>query len=719
MVLNKFLQNIKSIKTVDGAIDFLKSNFDFTDSVEKALTYSIDSHKEQFRKSGEPYVVHPILVATVTAYYSNDEHMVIAALLHDVVEDTAITIEEIDKEFGKDVACIVDGLTKIVEIREIELIDTKDDRKLLSSALTFRKMLIASIKDVRIMVVKLCDRIHNMLTLDALSLEKQKKIAEETLVVYAPIAHRLGISTIKNLLEDLSFSFLFPLEFNKIDTYIKAYQQKIQLNLNEFLSNTKILLAKNGYLDEDIKIYSRVKHYYSIYLKMQRKGVNIDEVLDLYAIRIMVNEPIDCYNILGIIHINYKPLVARFKDYISVPKENGYQTVHTTVFSNSKIYEVQIRTFDMHNIAEYGVAAHWKYKSGGNNSQGPNLDWLQSLASNEANVEEFYNDAKQDLYSEDIVVYSPKGEIFTLPRGATAYDFAYSVHTDVGNKAIEANINKIKKPLLTQLKSGDIISIKTGEHVIPRCTWQDMVQTTKAIKSIKALCHSRLNNIDKLTSQNIINTIFSRYKNSILDEVQDLNLTNLQKIVYNLDHLLQVKKTLLDYVRKKDGLIARFKIQILNLKRIQFDNVLVYSNFSINSVSFDHCCHPKFGDDIVALKESKDVVVHHKMCETAYKKIKKQQQMLYCDWVKDKFYKYKMVASIPSVRGEMAKLLTHLSVDHEATILFIEYGKDKYAPTQYCSIDFEIKNDNKQEVRALIEQKVKIVEFYMNIDAYK
>ena len=719
MVLNKFFKSVKSIKTIDGAIDFLKLHFDFTEGIQKALQYSVISHENQFRKSGEPYVVHPILVATVTAYYSNDEHMVIAALLHDVVEDTDISIVEVEQEFGIDVACIVDGLTKIVEIREHELSDSMDDRKLLSSALTFRKMLIASIKDVRIMVVKLCDRLHNMLTLEALSTEKQRKISEETLVVYAPIAHRLGISTIKNILEDLSFSFLFPEEFSKIDNYIKSYQQKIQLNLNKFLSSTKILLEKNGYLDDDVQISSRVKHYYSIYLKLQRKGVSIDEVLDLYAIRIVVKESIDCYNVLGIIHINYKPLVARFKDYIAVPKENGYQTVHTTVFSNSKIYEVQIRTSDMHNIAEFGVAAHWKYKNGGNNAKGPNLDWLHSLASNEANVEEFYNDAKQDLYSEDIVVYSPKGEIFTMPRGATAYDFAYSIHTDVGNKAIEASINKIKKPLLTQLKSGDIVSIETGKDVIARCTWQDMVQTTKAIKSIKVLCHSRLNNIDKLTSQNIIKTIFSKFKNSISDEIEELKITNLQKIVYNFDHLRQVQKTLLDHMRKKMGLIARFKIQTLNLKRIQFDNVLVYSNFSINSVLFDHCCHPKFGDDIVAFKELKEVVVHHKMCETAYKKIKEQQEMLYCDWVKDKFYKYKMVASIPSTRGEMAKLLTYLSVDHEATILFIEYGKDKYAANQYCSIDFEIKNDNKQEVRELIEKKVKIVEFYMNIDAYK
>jgi len=718
-VLNKFLKTVKSINTINGAIDFLKENFEFTPSVKKALAYSISSHEKQFRKSGEPYVVHPILVSAITAYYSADEHMVISALLHDVVEDTEVTIEEIESQFGTDVACIVDGLTKIVEIREHELSPSGDEKKLLSSALTFRKMLIASIKDVRIMVVKLCDRLHNMLTLEALPLAKQKKISEETLVVYAPIAHRLGISTIKNVLEDLSFSYLFPTEYLKIDEHIKEYQQKTQLMLNDFLSNLKILLEKNGYLSTDIKIHSRVKHYYSIYLKMQRKGVSIDEVLDLYAIRILVKEPIDCYNVLGMIHINNKPLIARFKDYISVPKENGYQTVHTTIFSNSKIYEVQIRTFDMHEIAEYGVAAHWKYKNGGNNSKGPNLDWLHSLASSNDNVEEFYNDAKQDLYSEDIVVYSPKGEIFTLPRGATAYDFAYDIHTDVGNKAIQANINKIKKPLLTELKSGDIISIKTGEDVIPRCSWQDMVKTTKAIKSIKALCHSRVNNIDQLTSKNIINTIFSRYKNSILDELKDFSLPNIQKIVYNLDHLKHIRKILLDYVRKNDGLIARFKIQTLNLKRIQFDNVLVYSNFSINSVSFDHCCHPKVGDDIIALKDAKDVIVHHKMCESAYKKIVEQNQMLYCDWVKDKFYKYKMVVSIPSVRGEIAKLLKHLSVDHEATILFIEYGKDQHSAQQYCSIDFEIKNDNKKEVRELIEQKAKVIEFYLNIDAYR
>ncbi len=717
--MDKFLKKIKKINTVEGAVDILKSTFTFNDKVQEALNFSIISHKTQFRKSGEPYVVHPILVAAITAYYSNDESMLIASLLHDVVEDTVVSIEIIERDFGKDIAHIVDGLTKIVEIREHELAPSGDNQKLISSALTFRKMLIASIDDVRVMVVKLCDRLHNMMTLDALSNAKQKRISEETLVVYAPIAHRLGISTIKNMLEDLSFYYLFPNEYEKIDLYLQQYQQEMQLTLNNFLSNTERILAKNGYEGSDVQIFSRIKHHYSIYLKMQRKGVSIDEVLDLYAIRILLKEPIDCYNVLGLIHTTYKPLIARFKDYVSIPKENGYQTIHTTVFSNSKIYEVQIRTFDMHSIAEYGVAAHWKYKSGAASSTTPNLDWLHTLASNDVNVEEFYDDAKQDLFSEDIVVYSPKGDIFNLPRGATAFDFAYTIHTDVGNHALEAIINKVKKPLLSQLKSGDIVAIETHNHIIPRCTWVDMVQTTKAKKSIKVLCHNRLKHIDDLSSKNIMNTIFSRYKETILDDLNEIKLSNLSKIVYNLDHLKNIKKSIENYIIKNDGLIARIKIQTLGLKKIQFDNVIVYSNFSINSVSFDHCCHPKFGDDIVAFKDGKEVVVHHKMCETAYKRMKKNQQMVFCEWLKDKFYRYTMVVSIPSTRGELAKLLTYLSVDHEATILAVDYGKDYHSSTQYCTIEFEIKNDNKESVRLFCEQKTKVVEFYLAQDAYK
>jgi GTP pyrophosphokinase len=718
--LNRFLESLKDIQTIESSIELLKVHFELTENVQNALELSIKAHEGQNRKSGEPYVIHPILVAVITAYFSHDEHMVIAALLHDVVEDTDTSLETIEDLFGSDVAHIVNGLTKITEIREHELVSSQDDTKLLFSALTFRKMLIASIDDVRVVVVKLCDRVHNMLTLDALPENKQKRISEETLLVYAPIAHRLGIAAIKNVLEDVAFFYIYPEEYEKIDSYMKEYQQKMQLNLNKFVSKAKNVLDKNGF-HEGVKILSRIKHYYSIYLKMQRKGVSIDEVLDLFAIRILVKEPIDCYKALGVINTNFKPLVSRLKDYISIPKENGYQTIHTTVFSNSKIFEVQIRTNEMHEIAEFGVAAHWKYKDGATAGKAPKLDWLHSLASNDASVEEFYDDAKQDLYSEDIVVYSPKGDIFMMPRGSTAFDFAYEIHTDVGNHAVEAMVNKVKRPLLTQLKSGDIVSIVTGNHIIPRCTWQDMVQTTKAKKSIKVICQNRLHHIDDLSSKNIINTIFSRYKEDITEDLDEelIRQSNFPKTVYNLDHLKNVKMQIQRSIRAKEGLIARLKVQSLGLRKIQFDNVLIYSNFSINSVSFDHCCHPKFGDSIVALKHNKDVVIHHKMCESAYKQIKKNNHMLFCDWVKDKFYKYKMVVSLPNVRGELARLLTYLSVEHEATVLSVDYDRDEYASNQYCTVDFEIKNDNKEQVQKFIEQKVKIIEFYMSLDAYK
>ena len=712
--MDSFLTNLKDIRDIDSAIAELKLRIEFTPKLELALAFCIEAHKNQFRKSGEPYVVHPILVAAITAYFSNDETMVVSALLHDVVEDTDYNLEHIKSQYGEDTAHIVDGLTKIVEIREHEFSSSNSDTKQLASSLSFRKMLIASIDDVRVLVVKLCDRVHNMLTLDAFVSEKQKRIAEETLVVYAPIAHRLGISIIKNTLEDLAFYYLYPDEYKRIDEYIENYQQKIQLNFNHFVSQTKDTLHKMGYDSKKIQILSRIKHHYSIYLKMQRKGINIDEVLDLLAIRILVEDELDCYRVLGLMHIEHKPLIARFKDYIATPKENGYKTIHTTIFYDSKIYEVQIRTFNMHDIAEYGVAAHWKYKGSPQSSTAVNLDWLHALEHNNDDIEEFVSDAKQDLYSEDIVVYSPRGDIFTFPRGATSFDFAYEIHTDVGNKALQAIINKIKRPLLTELKSGDIVSIETGKKDIPRCSWLDMVITSKSKKSIKHLCSQRLNEIDELSGRNIINTIFSRYDYTIAN---DIDIHQFKKVSYVLDYLKNMKRGIEKKIKEK-SLLDRLKVQKLTFKTYTIDNIVINSNFSINSVLFDHCCHPKFGDEIVAFKDDKTAMIHHKLCDSAYEKICANEQMLFCGWVEDKFYTYKMVVSLPNTRGELARLLTHIA-KYEGTILFIEYGKDKYAQNQYCAIDFEISNQNIDEVKKIVEQKAKVIEFYSARDAYK
>jgi len=708
--VQEFLGNIKSINNIDDAISSLMQSIDLNDKIKEALSFCIAAHENQKRKSGEPYVVHPILVASITAYFSKDESMVLAALLHDVVEDTDFTLEYIVSNFGEDVGYIVDGLTKITEIRENEL--SNADEKLIKSALTFRKMLVASTDDVRVLVVKLFDRTHNMLTLNALTQEKQKRISEETLVVYAPIAHRLGMSAVKNILEDLSFFYLYPSEYKKIDDYIIKHQAKIQNTFDNFVLEINNLLNPNN--KQNIQIFSRIKHYYSIYLKTQRKGIKIDEVLDLFAIRIITSTPLDCYRILGKIHTTYRPLIARFKDYISVPKENAYQTIHTTVFNKTKIFEIQIRTKQMHHVAEYGVAAHWKYKNADKTSN-INLDWLHTLEVNNDNIEEFYDDTKQDLFLEEIIVYSPKGDIFTLPRFSTAYDFAYLIHTDVGNKAEDCFINKIRKPLLTELKSGDIISINKSNRVIARCTWYDMVRTTKAKKSIKLICQSRIKQIDKLTGKNIINAIFSKYKKNILDSIK---IDKLENISYSLDHLKNIKKQIQQKLKAEDGFLARFKLLNIKFKEYSLDNILLYSNFSISSVSLDHCCHPKQGDQIVAFRDNKDVVIHHKMCDIGYEMMNNNKDMVFCKWGGDKYYSYNMVLSLQHKKGELARLLTHLSTN-EAIILSIDFRRDESSHIQYCTLDLQIKNDNIEKVKKIVSKKAKIIECYSSSDAYK
>ena len=712
--MDPFIKEIQHINNVEDAINKLNTQTEISQKLSEIINFVIEAHEGQYRKSGEPYCVHPILVASITAHFSKDEAIIATALLHDVVEDTKYPLDYIKERWGSDIAHMVDGLTKIVEIRENEFITSSDasDSKIISSALTFRKMLIASIDDVRVLIVKLCDRLHNMLTLGVLPANKQKRIAEETLVVYVPIANRLGISTLKNALEDLAFFYIYPNEYKKIDNFLKEQQSAMQLTFNTFISTTKNLLEKNGYDLNKIKIYSRIKHHYSIYLKMQRKGISIDEVLDLFAIRILVEDDIDCYKVLGYVHLEFKPLISRFKDYVATPKENGYQTIHTTIFYNSKIYEIQIRSFEMNKIAEFGIAAHWKYKSGAKNTT--NLNWLKSLEFSNENVEEFYQDAKDNLYTQEIVVYSPKGEVFMLPVGSTAYDFAFAVHSNVGKKAIGCYINKIKKPLLTELKSTDIVSIELGDETIVRCSWMEMVKTSRAKKQIKFLCTHRQKEIDELSGKNIINTVFSRYSDDI---TEIYTIESPHKIPQILDFFKYTKQIIEKKIVSHKGLMTRFKILTSKIKEYKFDNVLINSNFSISSVSFDHCCHPKFGDDIVAFRSGNEAIIHHKMCDKAYDKIKTNQQMLFCKWTIDTVYQYKMVISIPNTKGELAKVLTYMA-EYEFYILGVEFGRQTHSYIQYCYIEFEINKSNIEEVRKIVERKVKVIEFYSKKDAY-
>ncbi|WP_292657942.1 RelA/SpoT family protein [Nitratifractor sp.] len=719
--MNDFLELVKKLKSVEDAVELLGRQIELNDRIRDALAFAIAAHEGQTRKSGEPYVIHPILVAAITASISNDETMVISALLHDVVEDTPHTIEEIGERFGPDVRHIVEGLTKIVAIRDEKLIPSDSNEKLITSALTFRKMLIASIEDVRVLIIKLCDRLHNMLTLDALPPAKQLRISEETLVVYAPIAHRLGISRIKNLLEDLSFRYIYPKDYQRIDEYIKANHQSLHIRLNSFIGKVKNALCMQGFHRDDFEVIGRVKHYYSIYLKMHRKGIGIDEVLDLLAVRVIVKQPIECYKALGALHLSFTPLISRFKDYIALPKDNGYRTIHTTLFDDENIVEAQIRTERMHHLAEYGIAAHWKYKEGEavDEEIGVKLEWLKSLPYQDDSIEEFYELAKNDLFSEDIVVFSPKGDYFTLPKDSVALDFAYAVHSEIGDRATTAIINKERASLLTILKNGDIVRIVTQEEPILHCSWIDTVKTSKAKEGIRSKCRARIREVNELTGYNILATIFDRSPHAIRKILEEGDATGgIERVPLQLDVLKEKihrisREAKIREVRFWEVLKRGYKKPFLK----EIDHLSFFVNKPLERVEFDFCCHPKAGDEIVAFYKENRAIIHHKLCRKAYGMIRAGEPMLFVRWRGSKLARYRLIVALQNQKGILAKLLTKLS-ETGLNVTGIELGIHSSDNAEYCRIEVESETADKKQIAQAISSQFKLVEITALDDAY-
>ena len=707
--LLKKAQDIKSIEEAEQLLYKYHSNY--TPLFTTALSLSKKAHLTQTRKSGEPYIIHPILVATITALISNDETMVIAALLHDVVEDTDYTIENISKIFGYDIAFLVEGLTKIEEIRDEELIPSSSNKKLITSALTFRKMLVSSIKDIRILVVKLCDRLHNMTTLEALSRDKQLRIAEETMVVYAPIAHRLGISQLKNRLEDLSFYYIYPDAYNNIDDYIERNSQNLHLKLNIFLTKIKQLMKENGFDEGSFEVFGRVKHYYSMYQKMQRKGIGIDEILDLIAIRILVNDDIDCYKVLGSLHLNFKPIISRFKDYITLPKENGYSTIHTTLFNDDGIVETQIRTFDMHKTAEYGIAAHWRYKDGRTKKKTVNLEWLKSLEYQNDSVEEFYSLAKGDLFSDDISVFSPDGDHYTLPRDSVALDFAYAVHSEIGNKSVSALINKVKASLLTTLKNGDIVRILTDKEGKVHCSWLDTVQTSKAKDGIKSACNQKIKESNHVSSINILTHLTGMNRDLISKMFEGCSL---KENAYKMTSNREIYKDVLDKFLAKLPDASKDFIYPQETRQEHFRFI---SNQEIKAVEFDYCCHPKMGDEVVAFAEEDKVVIHHKLCQEAHKLMHSYKPMIYVTWVDEKSARYRLIISLQNRQGILADLL-HKLANLDLNVLSIELGIKSSESAEFCKLEVETKEQNSKRLQEKLSKKFKLIEMISLNDAY-
>jgi RelA/SpoT family (p)ppGpp synthetase len=717
--LEALLDKADNISTIEEAEKLL---FEFhptqTPLFHKALTLAKEAHVHQKRKSGEPYIIHPILVAAITALVSNDETMVISALLHDVVEDTDYVIEEIEEMFGADVAHMVEGLTKIEDIREEELIPSSSDKKLISSALTFRKMLLSSIKDVRVLVVKLCDRLHNMTTLDALPKEKQHRIAEETMVVYAPIAHRLGISQLKNRLEDLSFSYIYPEAYDKIDEYIETNSQNLHLKLNTFVAKINELMKEHGFEEGEFEVFGRVKHYYSMYQKMQRKGIGIDEILDLIAIRILVKDEIDCYKVLGALHLNYKPIISRFKDYITLPKENGYSTIHTTLFNDDGIVEAQIRTFEMHKTAEFGIAAHWRYKDG-RQAKKPkvNLEWLESLQYQNDSVEEFYSLAKGDLFVDDISVFSPAGDNYTLPRDSVALDFAYAVHSQIGEKAISTLVNKRKASLLTTLKNGDIVRIFTDDAAKVHCSWYNNVMTSKAKDGIRSACNQKIKECNRLAAINIL-TELTRYCEAtiVADDIEKMFESctlkdNAYKMTSNKEVYKEVSSKFLDK-------LALENVSCEEPQEFVKEHFKLISNREIANVEFDYCCHPKTGDEIVAFVEEDKVVIHHKLCQQAFKLMTAKEPMVFVTWADEKTARYQLIISLQNRQGILAELL-HKLANLDLNVLSIELGIKSSESAEFCKLEVETKEQNAKRLEEKLSKKFKLIEMISLNDAYK
>lgn len=465
--------------------------------VKKAWHYATKAHFSQVRQSGEPYIIHPIQVAGILVDLHLDAVTVACGFLHDVVEDTAVTLDDIEATFGKDVRDIVDGVTKLGKV------EYKSHQEQLAE--NHRKMLMAMSKDIRVILVKLADRLHNMRTLKHLRKDKQERISRETMEIYAPLAHRLGISRIKWELEDLSFRYLNETEFYKISHMMKEKRREREALVDEIVEKIKHYTQEEGLYGD---VYGRPKHIYSIYRKMRDKKKRFDQIYDLIAIRCIMETPSDVYAMVGYIHELWRPMPGRFKDYIATPKANGYQSIHTTVYGPKGPIEIQIRTKEMHRVAEYGVAAHWAYKQGikgkaDSKEQAIGMSWIKELvelqeASN-GDAIDFVDSVKQDIFSERIYVFTPTGAVQELPKDSGPIDFAYAIHTQVGEKAVGAKVNGRMVPLTTKLKTGDVVEIVTNQNSFgPSRDWIKMVKTNKARNRIRQF----FKNQDRETSIN-------------------------------------------------------------------------------------------------------------------------------------------------------------------------------------------------------------------------
>jgi guanosine-3',5'-bis(diphosphate) 3'-pyrophosphohydrolase len=584
-----------------------------TNHVRRAYFFAEQAHYGQLRRSGEPYVSHPLAVAGILADMHMDHQSLMAAMLHDVIEDTGIDKSAIGEQFGATVAELVDGVSKLTQM-EFESLQEKQ-------AENFQKMALAMARDIRVILVKLADRLHNMRTLGVLQTTKARRIARETLEIYAPIAMRLGMNSVRMEFEDLGFSALYPMRARRIDAARRAARGNRKELVDKIRHQIETTLEQEGH---DAEVVGREKHLYSIYKKMKSKRKSFSEIMDIYAFRIIVDSVDTCYRVLGCIHNLYKPVPGEFKDYIAIPKANGYQSLHTVLMGMHGVpIEIQIRTREMEDMANNGIAAHWLYKSDGQSARGSHArarEWVQGLLEMQqraGNSLEFIESVKIDLFPDEIYVFTPKGRILELPRGATAVDFAYAVHTDVGNSCVASRINRRLAPLSEPLQSGQTVEILTAPGARPNPSWYNYVVTAKARTNIRHYLKHQTRDDSIALGRRLLDRAMASLDSS-LEQLPEDRLRE-----YLARHSLSTLEELLEEVARGNRLPAITAQQLLGeLSRDQLEALsdsaqpLAIRGTEGFMVTYAKCCHPLPGDPIEGyLSSEKGVVVHRESCK--------------------------------------------------------------------------------------------------------
>ncbi len=685
--------------------------------IEEAVDFATVAHEGQYRKSGEPYVTHPMNVALILARLSLDEDTIIAGLLHDVLEDTKYTYDDITERFGDKVADIVDGVTKIEQI--------KYESHEVQQAENFRKMLLAMSKDVRVILVKLADRLHNMRTLGFKRKSSVLKTANETFEIYVPIAQRLGIFRIKWELEDLAFKHKFPEEYEDINSKFNANRESRESSINEIINQISKELDKKGI---NHKIYGRAKNYYSIYKKIKTKNKTFEEIYDISAIRVIVDTVEQCYEVFGTIHSKWTPMPGRVKDYIAMPKPNLYQSLHTTLIAKSgKIFEVQIRTAEMHKVAEYGIAAHWRYKNQQDESKVKNLSWIDQMLKMQDETDtpaEFIDTVKMDLFTSFVYVFTPKGKVIELPEGSTPIDFAYKIHTHVGNSCIGAKVNGRIVPLNYTLKIGDIVEILTSKTFLgPSRDWLSFVKSSHAKSKIKTYFkkESKQENIEK--GKDILERELKKesltLKQVLNDEIVEIlldrfNMKNVDQVFASIGYGGITLRQIMPIIKEK-MLVASKKENKVKFSSAKRSNKGVKINGVDNIlIKFAKCCNPIHGDNIIGfITRGSGVTIHRSDCVNFVKSGGNKGRFIEAKWdEEDKSYHTAALKLISKNSNSFLNDITTILTNNNVPIRGIN-AKVNNNGISTVIINFDVRDtDELMDIRRKIGKLKNILEVY-------